>query len=162
VTLAALAPRPGEFLWDVGAGCGSIAIEWLRTCPHGRAVAIERDRARAALIAENAAALGSPQLDLVIGDAPASLDGLAAPDAVFIGGGISGESVFEAAWKALKPGGRLVANAVTPAGEARLAQLHNEFGGDLRRIAISRAETRGQTQTWTAKAPVTQWNTEKK
>jgi len=161
VTLAALAPRPGETLWDIGAGCGSIGIEWLRTARHGSAIAIEHNTDRAALITENAAALGTPLLKLVIGRAPEALASLAPPDAIFIGGGISNDGVFAAAWDALGPGGRLVANTVTTQGEARLLALHQEFGGELRRIAISRAEPTGRFNNWRGLAPVTQWNVEK-
>lgn len=161
VTLAALAPRPGETLWDIGAGCGSVAIEWLRTAPHGAAVAIESNFERAALIAENAAALGTPQLQLVIGRAPAALEGLDRPQAIFIGGGISNDGVFESAWAALAPGGRLVANTVTAQGEAKLLAGHEEFGGELRRISISRSEQNGPLSIWRGLAPVTQWNVEK-
>ncbi|MHA1153190.1 MAG: precorrin-6y C5,15-methyltransferase (decarboxylating) subunit CbiE [Alphaproteobacteria bacterium] len=139
VTLAALAPVPGQWLWDVGAGAGSVAIEWLRADPRCRAVAIEREPDRVALIAGNADALGVPGLEIVAGAAPAALHGLAPPDAVFLGGGVRTAGVFEAAWAALKPGGRLVANAVTLEGAAALARWHEEHGGELLRIAISRA-----------------------
>ncbi len=118
-TLAALAPAPGQLLWDVGAGCGSIAIEWLRAAPNARAIAIERDAARRALIEANAATLGVPRLEIVAGVAPAALGGLAAPDAVFIGGGVADAALVEACWRALRLGGRLVANVVTVEGERR-------------------------------------------
>ncbi len=161
MTLAALAPRPGETLWDIGAGCGSIAIEWLRSAPHCQAVAIESDPARAALITENAAALGTPLLKLVIGRAPEALADLRSPDVVFVGGGLSNDGVFEAAWQALGPHGRLVANTVTTQGEARLLALQSQYGGDLRRISISRAEQKGRFSNWCSLAPVTQWATKK-
>jgi precorrin-6Y C5,15-methyltransferase (decarboxylating) len=158
VTLSALGPHPGGTLWDIGAGCGSIAIEWMRQSRHASAIAIESDAGRAALISENAATLGAPLLKLVIGRAPEALDGLDRPDAVFIGGGLSNDGVFEAAWRALKTGGRLVANTVTTEGEARLLALHPELGGELRRIAISRAEPKGRFTNWRSLAPVTQWS----
>jgi len=154
-TLAALAPLPGETLWDVGAGSGSIGIEWLRG-GGGRAMAIERVAARVALIAENAALLGVPELEIVAGEAPAALRDLPTPDAVFLGGGTGEPGLFEAAWNRLRPGGRLVANAVTVASEARLAAWHQAQGGRLVRIAVSEAEPLGGAQSWRALLPVTQ------
>lgn len=142
-TLAMLAPLPGELLWDIGAGCGSIAIEWLRAEDRMTAIAIERDAARIAMIAENAATLGVPELTIIQGAAPAALADLAPPDALFIGGGVSDASIWDAAWPALKPGGRLVANAVTVKGEAELLRRHAALGGALQRIAVSHAEGDG-------------------
>jgi precorrin-6B C5,15-methyltransferase / cobalt-precorrin-6B C5,C15-methyltransferase len=142
-TLAALAPLPGERLWDIGAGSGSIAIEWLRAGARMNAIAVERDAGRAAIIAENAANLGVPELTIVQGSAPSALAGLAPPDAIFIGGGISDAAIWEAAWPALRPGGRLVANAVTIAGEAELLHRRAALGGELQRIAIAYAEGEG-------------------
>ncbi len=156
ITLAALAPVPGQLLWDVGAGAGSVAIEWLRHDPRCRAIAIEREPDRIALIAGNASALGVPGLEIVAGEAPAALDGLEPPDAVFLGGGVRSSSVFEAAWAALKPGGRLVANAVTLEGVAALASWHKEHGGELIRIAISRAGPVGGATVLRPMMPVTQ------
>jgi precorrin-6B C5,15-methyltransferase / cobalt-precorrin-6B C5,C15-methyltransferase len=154
-TLAALAPCGAETLWDVGAGCGSIAIEWLRALEHGSAHAIERDPARAALISANAVTLGVPDLNLVQGSAPAALGGLPAPDAVFIGGGVDAD-LLEFCRAALEPGGRLVANAVTVEGEASLAEFRRRWGGELIRLACSRAEALGGHHVWRALAPVTQ------
>jgi precorrin-6Y C5,15-methyltransferase (decarboxylating) len=154
-TLAALAPLPGETLWDVGAGCGSIAIEWLRG-GGGPAIAIEREPARVALIAENAAILGVPELEIVAGEAPAALAGLTAPDAIFLGGGTAAAGLFEQAWSRLRPGGRLVANAVTVEGEARLVAWHAAYGGRLTRIAVSEAEPLGASSAWRPLLPVTQ------
>ncbi len=156
VTLAALAPSPGALLWDVGAGAGSIAIEWLRAAPRARAVAVERDEGRAAIIARNAAALGVPQLELVRGEAPAALGALEAPDAVFIGGGLSAPGLVETCWDALKPGGRLVGNAVTVEGETVLAAWRDKVSGGLTRLSVSRTEGMGAFQGWRALAPVTQ------
>ncbi len=155
-TLAALGPLPGELLWDVGAGCGSIAIEWLRSGMLMRAVAIERAPARADLIAANAVALGVPELEIISGAAPAALAGLAAPDAVFLGGGLSDPSIFAAAWRALKPGGRLVANAVTLDGEARLTAIAARHGGTLVRIAVARAAPVGDHSAFHPLLAVTQ------
>lgn len=158
MTLAALAPSPGMVLWDVGAGCGSIAIEWMRSDPRRRAVAVERDDGRLALIAQNAAALGTPFLKVVRGEAPAALaDDLPRPDAVFIGGGITAEGLVEACWAALPPGGRLVANVVTAEGEAVVIGHHSRLGGSLSRIAVSRAEPIGVYHGWRPLMPVTQW-----
>jgi precorrin-6Y C5,15-methyltransferase (decarboxylating) len=155
-TLAALAPLPGETLWDVGAGCGSIAIEWLRADAHLAAVAVERDTARAAIIARNAAALGVPGLAIVQGEAPAALAGLVAPDAIFVGGGLADPALLPVLWRALKPGGRLVANVISTEGERALLDWHAQHGGSLTRLAISRVETLGAHHGWRALASVTQ------
>jgi precorrin-6Y C5,15-methyltransferase (decarboxylating) len=155
-TLAALAPLPGQRLWDVGAGCGSVAIEWLRCGRSLRAVAVEREARRAAMIAENAAALGVPQLEIVTGEAPAALADLPAPDAVFIGGGVTAPGLAERCWEVLPRGGRLVANAVTVEGEARLIALRAAIGGTLTRLAVSRAEPVGPFTGWRPLRPVTQ------
>lgn len=157
VTLAALGPTVGARLWDVGAGCGSISIEWMRAARGTAAVAIEGDAGRCAMIARNATALGVPGLRVVEGAAPAALDGLEPPDAIFIGGGITGDGVAEQCWIALAPNGRLVANAVTVAGESRLAALREIHGGSLTRIAVSRAEPVGAHLGWKPLMTVTQW-----
>jgi len=156
ITLAALAPVPGQLLWDVGAGAGSVAIEWLRADPRCRAIAIEREPDRIARIADNAGALGVPALEIVAGAAPAALHGLAPPDVVFLGGGVRTTGVFEAAWAALKPGGRLVANAITLEGVAALANWYGEHGGELIRIEISRAGPVGGASVLRPMMPVTQ------
>jgi precorrin-6Y C5,15-methyltransferase (decarboxylating) len=155
-TLAALAPLPGEMLWDVGAGCGSIAIEWLRAGARMRAVAVERDPARAALAARNAANLGVPDLEVVVASAPAALGALPPPDAVFIGGGLGDEDVFRSCWNALRPGGRLLANAVTIEGEAALVGIADRLGGSLTRIAVARAEALGGHRAFRPHFSVTQ------
>jgi len=157
-TLAALAPLPGQLLWDVGAGCGSIAIEWMRAAPRASALAIEREPSRLDLIARNASTLGTPRLAPIAGEAPAALAGLAAPDAVFIGGGISHPQLIEICWNALKPGGRLVANVVTIEGEAALAAWHARLGGAMTRLAVSRLEPVGPFHGWRPLMPVTQWS----
>ena len=159
VTLAALAPAPGQLLWDIGAGCGSVAIEWMRCHRRNRALALERNGERIALIADNAAALGTPHLKILQGEAPEALkelEKLEAPDAVFLGGGLSAAGVTEAAWGALKPGGRLVANAVTLEGEQALVALRAARGGELVRLAVSRAEAVGPFTGWRPLMPVTQ------
>lgn len=158
VTLAALAPRRGELLWDVGAGAGSIAISWMLAHPSMRAVAIEADERRAERIGRNAKNLGVPGLAVVHGAAPGALAGLPSPDAVFIGGGGSDPGVADAAIAALLPGGRLVANAVTTAMEAVLLSLHARLGGELTRIAVARAAPVGAMTGWKAAAPVTQYS----
>jgi len=152
-TLAALAPLPGELLWDIGAGCGSVTIEWLRAARGMEAIAIERDKARAALIADNAAQLGVPDIEIVCGDAPGTLVGLPAPDAIFIGGGVSNAAIWDAVWQSLRPGGRIVANAVSLAGEAALFLRHETLGGELSRIAVAQAENH---RFWRQSMQVTQ------
>ncbi len=156
VTLSTLAPVPGQLLWDVGAGCGSIAIEWMRIHPRCRAVAIERNAARCRLIQWNAGQLGVPGLDVVHGTAPEALYGLEAPDAAFIGGGSANVGVFETCWNALKPGGRLVANAVTVEGERALAEWRQRVAGSLLRLAVERAAPVGSFTGWTPLRQVTQ------
>ena len=160
-TLSALMPVPGQLLWDVGAGCGSVAVEWMRASPRAGAVAIERKAERRAMIAENAEALGTPLLKIVAGDAPEALYGLELPDAVFIGGGVSNPGLIEVCWTKLKPGGRLVANAVTLEGEAALLAWQKEHGGALTRFAVSRAEPVGPFQGWRPMMPVTQYQSTK-
>lgn len=158
VTMARLAPAHGELLWDVGAGSGSIAIEWLRAAPSCTAVAVEADPVRADRIGRNAIALGVPHLRVVAGSAPAALDGLPAPDVIFIGGGLTATGVLPACWQSLKPGGRLVANAVTVESEALLLASFAEFGGELIRIGISQAAPIGGFTGWRPAMPVTQWS----
>ena len=154
-TLAALAPLPGDTLWDIGAGSGSIAIEWLRAGEGCSAIAVERDASRAAAIARNAAALGAPGLRIVTGAAPAALAGLPPPDAVFVGGGLDRE-MLGIGWAALRPRGRLVANAVTTETEQVLLAWQAAEGGALSRIAVSRAEPLGEHQAWRPLLTVTQ------
>jgi precorrin-6B C5,15-methyltransferase / cobalt-precorrin-6B C5,C15-methyltransferase len=161
VTLSSLEPRAGELLWDVGLGAGSIAIEWLLRHPSLRAIGIEARSDRAARAARNAASLGVPELEIVPGRAPEALAGLARPDAVFIGGGMTNDGVFEAVWEALKPGGRLVANAVALETEARLMDYFHRFGGELIRLQVARAESVGAMSGWRSAMPVTQWRVRK-
>jgi precorrin-6Y C5,15-methyltransferase (decarboxylating) len=156
VTLSALGPRRGELLWDIGAGSGSIAIEWMLADPTMRAIAVEARADRAARIRRNAAAFGVPGLDIIEGTAPGAFEGLATPDAIFIGGG-AGDPVLDAAITALRPGGRLVVNAVTLATEAALIARHGALGGELIRIAIARAVAVGTKTGWRPAMPVTQW-----
>jgi precorrin-6Y C5,15-methyltransferase (decarboxylating) len=157
VTLSSLAPRRGELLWDIGAGAGSVAIEWMLADPSMRAVAIERHPERIARIRRNAAALGVPGLEIVEGEAPAALAGSAPPDAIFIGGGASEPGMLDAAVAALRSGGRLVVNAVTLGTEALLLERHAALGGELIRVAISRAGAIGEKSGWRPAMPVTLW-----
>jgi precorrin-6B C5,15-methyltransferase / cobalt-precorrin-6B C5,C15-methyltransferase len=158
VTLAALAPRRGELLWDIGAGSGSISIEWMLADPAMPAVAVEADPERAARIRRNARAFGVQGLTIVEGTAPGVLAGLPTPDAIFIGGGGTDAGVMEAAIDALPPSGRLVANAVTLEMEALLLGKHATLGGELVRIAISRETAIGSMSGWRPAMPVTQWS----
>jgi len=155
VTLAHLAPRPGELLWDVGAGCGSIGIEWMRAHPACRAIAIEADDARQRLIEHNRDALGVPGLQLVEGDAPGALDGLPTPDAIFIGGGVTAPGMLDTCWASLREGGRLIANAVTVQSEAVLVAWRAQHGGELTRIGVAQAEPLGSFDTWRQALPIT-------
>ncbi|MBC9250868.1 precorrin-6Y C5,15-methyltransferase [Pseudomonas alcaligenes] len=155
ITLARLAPRPGELLWDVGAGCGSIGIEWMRSHPSCRAIAIEADSGRQQLIQHNRDALGVPALHLVAGAAPEALSGLQQPDAIFIGGGVTIPGVLAQCWQALKPGGRLIANAVTLQSEAALVNWRERHGGELTRIAVAQAQPLGGFDTWRSALPIT-------
>ncbi|MGJ5177682.1 precorrin-6y C5,15-methyltransferase (decarboxylating) subunit CbiE [Bradyrhizobium oligotrophicum] len=161
VTLSALAPRPGELLWDVGLGSGSVAIEWLLRHGSLRAIGIEARQDRADRAMRNALALGAPDLKLVLGRAPSVLADLEPPDVAFIGGGISEQGVFEVVWSKLKPGGRLVANVVSLEGEARLIELFDKHGGELVRIAVSRVEPVGRMHGWRPAMAVTQWRVAK-
>ena len=163
VTLSSLAPRQGELLWDVGLGAGSIAIEWLLRHSAMRAIGIEEDAARAARAARNAAALGTPDLRIVEKAAPAAFEGLPAPDAIFVGGGLSDPGLLDAAWAALKPGGRIVANAVSLSSEARLIDCFQKHGGEITKLQVAKAGRagKGEVFVWRHAAPVTQWRARK-
>ncbi|MGF1541435.1 MAG: precorrin-6y C5,15-methyltransferase (decarboxylating) subunit CbiE [Pleurocapsa sp.] len=156
VTLSALAPLPGELLWDVGAGCGSIAIEWMRSHVRCQAIAIEQNSKRLQYIADNANTLGVPHLQIIAGEAPNALKDLPQPDTIFIGGGLTVSNLLETCWDALPIGGRLVANTVTVESEQKLLQWQKKVGGELTRIAISRVEPLGKFLGWKAISPVTQ------
>ncbi|MFG2196634.1 precorrin-6y C5,15-methyltransferase (decarboxylating) subunit CbiE [Streptomyces sp. NPDC048639] len=160
-TLGALAPAPGELLWDIGGGSGSIAVEWMRTHRSCAAISVERDPVRAERIARNAGALGVPALRVVTGAAPDALAGLPAPDAVFIGGGLTAPGLLDACWDALPPGGRLVANTVTLESEALLGGWHRRHGGDLVRLSVAHAVPVGGFTGWRQAMPVTQWSVRK-
>jgi precorrin-6B C5,15-methyltransferase / cobalt-precorrin-6B C5,C15-methyltransferase len=155
VTVSALQPFPGALLWDIGAGCGSVGIEWMRAARAAKAIAVEENAARLAMIKVNASSLGVPDLKIVEGAAPLALTSLPAPDSVFIGGGVTDAGVFETAFEALRPNGILVANAVTVQGEARLIELAGKHLGALSRIAVSRAEPVGGFTAFKPMMPVT-------
>jgi precorrin-6B C5,15-methyltransferase / cobalt-precorrin-6B C5,C15-methyltransferase len=164
ITLSSLAPLPGELLWDVGAGCGSISIEWMRSNSRchamplaSAAIAIEQNETRINYIADNAAALGTPNLQIIIGKAPEIIQNLPTPDAIFIGGGVTAPGLFDICWNALRPGGRMVANVVTLEGEQTLFQWYEKVGGSFTRISIQRAEPIGKFLGWKGMSQVTQW-----
>ncbi|MGA2045096.1 MAG: precorrin-6y C5,15-methyltransferase (decarboxylating) subunit CbiE [Roseiarcus sp.] len=161
MTLAALAPRRGQLLWDVGAGSGSVAIEWMLADPANRAIAIDRHPVRAARIARNAATLGAPGLVVAEGAAPQALADLPRPDAIFVGGGASDGALLDAVFAALAPGGRLVVNAVTLEGQSELIARHGRLGGELTQAQIARADPLGRFRGWRAAMPVVQWMVEK-
>ncbi|EDM72391.1 Uroporphyrin-III C/tetrapyrrole (Corrin/Porphyrin) methyltransferase [Roseobacter sp. AzwK-3b] len=156
-TLAKLMPMRGALLWDIGTGCGSVAVEWMRAARYASAIGIEPRADRREMAAANALALGAPRLELIDGRVPEALEGLPAPDAVFIGGGLSRQT-FEAAWQALRPLGRLVCNAVTLESEALLLELHKAHGGQLVKLMVNRAEPVGGLTGWRPLMPVTQWS----
>ncbi|MDT5097625.1 MAG: precorrin-6B C5,15-methyltransferase / cobalt-precorrin-6B C5,C15-methyltransferase, partial [Mycobacterium sp.] len=155
VTLAALAPRPGELLWDVGAGSGSVAIEWCRSGPGCRAVAFERDERRRKRITDNAVAFGV-RVEVHF-DAPEAFDFVPPPSAIFVGGGLTQPGLLDACYERLPGGGRLVTNAVTAESEAVVTQCYTRLGGELRRFAHYRGEPLGKFTGWRPAMPVTQW-----
>jgi precorrin-6B C5,15-methyltransferase / cobalt-precorrin-6B C5,C15-methyltransferase len=160
-TLAALAPCPDQLLWDVGAGCGSIGIEWMRSTRGCEAIAIEPLADRRTMIETNADQLGTPRLKIVPGVAPDVLTDLPAPDAIFIGGGIDHSGVFEACWQALKSGGNLVVNAVTLEGDRKLITLQELHGGDLVRIDVATLTHVGDLRALRPRMSVLQWRIRK-
>jgi precorrin-6Y C5,15-methyltransferase (decarboxylating) len=160
-TLGKLMPYPGALLWDVGAGCGSIGIEWMRAARDTRAIAFEREGERLQMIAVNADRLGVPGLQIENGDAPDSLLGMPAPDAIFLGGDVGNEALFHACWTALRSGGRFVANAVTLEAEAALVERQSRLGGELVRIDVALLDTIGSHRAFRPRLPVTQWSVTK-
>ena len=160
-TLAKLAPYPGALLWDIGAGCGSVAIEWMRAARDARAIVFEREGERLQMIAVNANNLGTPTLRIENGDAPDSLAGTPQPDAVFLGGGVASEALFHAAWTALRSGGRFVANAVTLDGEQALYDRQARLGGDLVRLDVATLDSIGDHRALRPRMAVTQWSATK-
>ncbi|TYL94698.1 precorrin-6y C5,15-methyltransferase (decarboxylating) subunit CbiE [Bradyrhizobium rifense] len=156
LALSALWPCPGSTLWDIGAGSGSISVEWA-LCG-GTAIAVEAREDRVANIRSNAAEFGlAHRITVIAGNAPDALAGLDAPDAVFIGGGLDG-AMFDAVWSRIVPGTRLVAHAVTLETEALLGELHQRHGGDLMRVEIAHAAPLGRYRSWEATRPVVQWS----
>jgi precorrin-6B C5,15-methyltransferase / cobalt-precorrin-6B C5,C15-methyltransferase len=155
--LARLMPRPGELLWDVGAGAGSIAIEWLRSDPSCRAIAVERDLDRVKRVRRNAEALGVPSLDVRHGEAPSVLVALPRPHAVFIGGGGTQETI-DLSWSALRPGGRLVLHSVTQETEMILIDYWKRYGGEMSRVSLEHLEPLGRYHSWRPARAVVQWS----
>lgn len=161
LTLSLLAPYPHATLWDVGAGCGSIGIEWMRACQGAKSVAVEQDADRCELIAKNATILGTPTLKIRQGAAREHFSELPIPDAIFIGGGLTSDGMFDACWDALPVGKKLVANAVTVQSEAYLVELFERYGGELTRLQVSRAVPVGKFSGWKPSMPVTIWSVTK-
>ncbi len=161
LTLSLLAPYPFATLWDIGAGCGSIGIEWMRACQGAKAFAVERDEARCEMIAQNANILGTPQLKIHQGAALEQLSELPTPDAIFVGGGLTSDGLFDALWDALPIGKKLVANAVTVQSEAYFTELFEQHGGELTRLQVSRAVPVGKFNGWKSSMPVTLWSVTK-
>ena len=159
--MARLEPRPGEMLWDIGAGSGSIAIEWLRASPRAQAIAIERDHDRAKRIAANASQLGVPGLQVVHGVAAAALADLPGPDAVFVGGGAT-TAILDLVWSALRTGGRLVVHAVTVETEMIIIGCWQRLGGEVTRIAVEHLEQIGSYSGWKPSRAVVQWSVVKR
>ncbi|MGH3723405.1 MAG: precorrin-6y C5,15-methyltransferase (decarboxylating) subunit CbiE [Mycobacterium sp.] len=159
VTLASLAPRPGQRLWDVGAGSGSIAIEWSRSGTGCSAAAFEVAPSRRATIAANATKFG---VDVeILESAPDDFGRAAAPDVIFVGGGVTQPGLLDACWDRLHAGGRIVVNAVTAESEALLLQWYSRHGGELRRYRVEDASPLGEFTAWRSRLPVTQWSGEK-
>jgi precorrin-6Y C5,15-methyltransferase (decarboxylating) len=156
--LARLAPAPGQLLWDVGAGAGSVAIEWARVDPRCRAVAVEEDPERAARIIRNSSALGAPGVSVVTGSAPGVLGDLPGPDAVFVGGGATAPGVLDTCWDALGGGGRLVVHGVTLETETLLLDRHRRHGGELIRLSVERVQPLGSFRGWAPARPIVQWS----
>lgn len=156
-TLAKLAPFPGAMLWDIGAGSGSVAIEWMRAARDARAIAFERAGDRVQMISANASALGVPDLEIQMGEAPATFGNRPPPDAIFMGGDVGNDDLFDACWSVLKPGGRLVANAVTLDAEHALYSRHLQLGGELTRIEVSALDKVGGHRAFKPRMAVTQW-----
>lgn len=161
MVLGRLAPRPGELLWDVGAGSGSVGIEWMRSHPTCRSVAVEEHPDRRANIDRNRRRLGVPDLQIVAGAAPSALQGLEAPDGVFIGGGLTDDGVFDACWAALKPGGRLVATSVTLQTDALVMGLRTRWGGTLSRLSLATEDRLGAFDVWKPAYPLTLYHVRK-
>ncbi|MGW6378967.1 precorrin-6y C5,15-methyltransferase (decarboxylating) subunit CbiE [Rhodococcus sp. NPDC055112] len=161
LTLSALAPAPGELLWDVGGGAGSIGIEWMRADASCRAIGFEQDPDRAARIATNARRLGVPGLE-IRGAAPDALADAPIPDAIFLGGGVTADGVFETCWDRLPPGGRMVVNAVTAESETLVLRWHGLHGGTLRKFQVYRGGPLGGFTAWRPQLPVAQWIATKK
>jgi precorrin-6Y C5,15-methyltransferase (decarboxylating) len=161
ITLSALTPRAGELLWDVGCGSGSVAIEWLMRHDENKAIAIEAKKERAQRAARNALALGTPDLVVIEGEAPQAFANLPTPDAIFIGGGAHVSGLIEKAWQALRPGGRLVANAVVIETEVALVEAQRKLGGLLSRLSIERLDSIGRFHSFRPAMTVTQWRAEK-
>ena len=160
-TLAALAPAPDQVLWDIGAGCGSVSIEWMRSTRGCEAVAFEHNAERLNMIGQNMDALGTPRLKVIAGKAPETFAGQPAPHAIFIGGGVGNAGVFESAWEKLRPAGRLVANVVTIEGEMHLYDLQEKHGGDLVKIEVSNLTHVGPYRALKPRMAVTQWRVQK-
>ena len=154
--LAKLAPFPGAVLWDIGSGSGAVAVDFLRNAPRGIAYAVDRNQTQLDRGNANAVTHGVTGFKPICGDAAEQIASLPRPDAVFIGGGMS-EQVISAAQVALRPGGCLVAHAVTIESESVMVAAWQRAGGDLVRLSVQHADPVGGFHGWRPLMPVTQW-----
>ncbi|MBX7145930.1 MAG: precorrin-6y C5,15-methyltransferase (decarboxylating) subunit CbiE [Alphaproteobacteria bacterium] len=156
LTLSALMPMPNQTLWDIGAGCGSISIEWARYHSTMKSYAIEKNEKRCQFIKENSDSFGLSNIDILSGTAPEILNNLEKPDAIFIGGGLLEKNMIDICWQALKKSGRLVINTVTIESEQEILKIYKNLGGKLSKISIEQPDLLGELTVWRKSMPVTQ------
>jgi precorrin-6Y C5,15-methyltransferase (decarboxylating) len=155
--LAHLAPQPGDVMWDLGAGAGSVGIEFARQHPRNEVHAVERDPARAERVRRNARSLGVPGLHVVESASADAVAALPRPDAVFVGGGATAD-LLDACWAALAPGGRLVVHGVTVETEVLLHEVRGRLGGAMTRISVEDLDDIGSLHGWRPSRSIVQWS----